>query len=163
VIVDRFQESARSLTGTPRLDFGQIADNSRHRREMERTQIPPATGQTTRKGAADSRTGLDALPGADGPAPDCFRSSRCESESQLAEVSYRVTPSLPSACGARVRSYPSGARLVVHVPAAITPSEVEYSSGLFNPDSFGLAVRAERREGRLPAMRAMEFFHGFSL
>ena len=107
--------------------------------------------------------GLAALPGADGATPDCFRRARCESERRLAEVFYCVTPSLPGACRDRVRSYPSGARLVVHMPAAVAPAEVEYSSGLFNADSLGLAVRAERRERRLRAMRTMELFHASSL
>jgi hypothetical protein len=160
---DRFQESARSVTGAARLDVGQAADNSRFQREIKRTRNPPAAEQAAGNGAADSRAGLGALPGADGTAPYCFRGSRCQSESGLAEVFYCLTASLPGACRDRVRSDPSGARLVVHVPAAMTPSEMEYSSGLFNPDTLGLAVRAERREDRLPAMGAMEFFHASSL
>lgn len=101
------------------------------------------------------------LPGADGATPDRFRGSRCESESQLGDASQCPTPALQGARHDRVRSYSSGAGLVVHVPAAVAPADVEYGPGFPNRDPVRLAVRAEGREGCLPAIRAMKLFHCF--
>jgi hypothetical protein len=38
-------------------------------------------------------------------------------------------------------------------------ADVEHGFSYFNADSLSLAVRAEGREGRLPAIRAMKLFH----
>ena len=140
----------------------------RRQRQLPLLAYRSAAGQCrqrhrVRVRARKDSTGLAALPRADRAAPDCLRGSRCKSESHVGEVFQRPTPALPGARHDPVRSYPGGTWLVVHMPAAAAPPDVEYGSGFDNPNSLSLTVRAEGREGDLPAMRAMKIFHASSL
>ena len=43
--------------------------------------------------------------------------------------------------------------------AALASTDMEHGFSYLDADSLSLAVRAEGRKGRLPAMRAMKLFH----